>query len=202
MANDCYTHIEITGTPTRRIGEELVKAMTENTKYKNWLGNLLLHTGWSEYDIDKHDVRCRGSIVWADYDEKTNKLIIDTDTAWVPMIHVFYAFCDTYCPETESVSLRYWGEEPNCDVFWTNDESYEDMWNVDVQDADAAPDPFNDWDLHEDMSEACLVEMLAQALGHSGKVDALIKEFNDKYEWCVGFHKWDVLGYEETLVCC
>lgn len=141
MSNHCYTNITINHEDTNRlktlynlIEEWTSKNYRENGFGLSWLGNVVGNSGIDSSDENKDfSVRCRGSIIYMDFNG--DQIIIDTETAWVPMMKMWIKVLEKYLPDAE---LIYSAEEPGCGIFWTNDpciigKYLIDSWNNDIE---------------------------------------------------------------------
>lgn len=84
-----------------------------------WLGNLLIHLGYSEKDVlDQTEYMCRGSIDYLEEDEDDDRVImLDEETAWEPMVKVIKRFCDEYI---SGYSMTYTAVEYGMCMFISN----------------------------------------------------------------------------------
>ena len=132
MPNWCYTIIKLYNTPEKITA--LDKALQEAQKEwrvksdfgSMWLGNLLVHMGYSKDEVVNGDIRCRGSIT--DISVSKEEINLATETAWSPMLQVIRLFADKFAPDTE---ITYTAEEPGCELYWTNDPDYEGTYYAD-----------------------------------------------------------------------
>ena len=70
------------------INEWTSKNYMENGFGLQWLGNIVGNSGIGTIDKNlETDLRCRGSITWIECEG--NQLLIDTETAWVPMLKMW-----------------------------------------------------------------------------------------------------------------
>ena len=85
-----------------------------------WLGNILVNSGFcsGEKACYSPSLRCRGFILWIKTDGQD--VLIDTETAWAPMLQMWRIVCDRCFPEV--TKILYTAEEPGMEVFITNDE--------------------------------------------------------------------------------
>lgn len=88
--------------------KELEEAMSieDSSDFDDWLGDLLLHLGYSLEDVEhsRGCPNCRGWITnrwssrhWMDRDMKS--LHIETESAWAPMDECIVEFVRHYCPD-------------------------------------------------------------------------------------------------------
>jgi len=124
MPNWCATSYVFTGPEDQikslhsSIKQLLEEPSIKKTDFGNgWLGNLLYK---HDIDPDKEDIYCRGSISYLDEIdiEKETTFILETETAWRPMLEVFDAIINKNYPE---IQYYYMAEEFGCLLFETND---------------------------------------------------------------------------------
>lgn len=100
---------------------------------EEWLGNILIEAdACSLENINDGQVRCRGSLIQIKADGRD--VILDTETAWAPMLQMWKRICEKHFPEVENI--LYKAEEPGCDLFFTNDESVVGNIIVDIPEQD------------------------------------------------------------------
>ena len=124
MPNWCCTNIKISCNEekeARKLFESLEKWTSKNYKEngfgKSWLGNVVLGSGIGTVDTDeKTDIHCRGSITYMDIEDKD--VLLTTETAWVPMLSIFYGILSKYDIDADII---YTAEEPGCLIYATND---------------------------------------------------------------------------------
>ena len=120
MPNWCFTDIIIHG-PEAEI-KNLYNKITEFTSHNakendfglKWLGNVVMNAGFLRSDEDEENgFACRG---WLDYCkiESSNKLHIQTETAWGPTNKIWLALIKKYSPNCK---FHYCAEEPGCCVY-------------------------------------------------------------------------------------
>ena len=199
MPNWCLTNIHISGkksdiqTLYKRFsdaierddgGQEPGYFTAGLTHYgKRWLGNLLLYIG--EEIKENGGPRCRGTVSYYDLCDDGEGITIQTDTAWVPMLQVFVKFKNKYAPNAE---ITYCAEEPGCELFWKNDDSWEDYYveffseETDEKTADKIKEAFGLDGTSTYMYRNEMKESLKQLLNHDGELDDLVEEALDKYD--------------------
>lgn len=127
MPNWCFTHITLNCSNEKdasHVYKTIEKWLSHNGKAndfgRKWLGNILINSGlYIAEDIDrKNHPRCRGYVIWMESYE--NQVIIQTDTAWVPMLQMWQEVCDKIFSEME-IEIIYYAEELGCGVLWSND---------------------------------------------------------------------------------
>ena len=124
MPNWCYTNITINHENETEV-KKLEKLMDEWTSKdymtngfgNKWLGNVVLGSGVGTVDTNKEtDLRCRGTII--DYYRTGNELVINTETAWSPMLQMWVKVIEKYLPGAE---LIYNADDCGFDINDTND---------------------------------------------------------------------------------
>lgn len=127
MPNWCFTNISL-NCNNKRDANDVYQTIEHWLSYKgkhndwgkNWLGNILINSGlYAADDIDrKEHPNCRGCVTYIEcYEEQ---VIIQTETAWVPMLQMWKEVCDKIFPGKD-IEIIYSAEEPGCGVFWSND---------------------------------------------------------------------------------
>ena len=130
MPNWCYTNISFNSenkNNLKKLYNFIEKATSNKSKYadvsdfgSNWLGNVLLECDLMTLDDVKNNTvpcRCRGSIIYVDITD--DQVIVDTETAWVPMMQVWHKVVEKL--NLDDVDIIYTAEEPGCELYWTND---------------------------------------------------------------------------------
>ena len=162
MPNWCLTTITISHENEQKLKqfeEKLNEWMkgTESGFGNAWLGNIVINSKIGTVDENpKTDLRCRGSVVYMERFE--NQLVIDTETAWVPMLKLWQKLLEKYLPGGE---LIYSAEECGCGIYCTNDPAMLDCYLVDIwEDVGMVKE-----DYCTDETEESVVEMLQKLLG-------------------------------------
>ena len=193
MPNWCMNRITINHENVNELEKlnNLINEWTSKNYLKsdfglNWLGNIVGNSGIDTYDGD-FKVRCRGTI---DYNEVIgNQLIIDTSTAWAPMIQMWKLILEKYLPDAE---LIYEAEECGCGLYCTNDPAMKSTYVFDACDCE---DIESDWE----MKEEYLIEELQKLLNTSEtNVNKLLDMF-DNSEWSekISIHKYEFVEIED-----
>lgn len=82
----------------------------------SWLGNYLEEVGlnYTKYE-------CRGSVAYLDEEinEENNSFVLQTDTAWAPMMSMWQAILDEL--KINSIQIFYTAYETGCCIYYTND---------------------------------------------------------------------------------
>lgn len=187
MPNWCSTSITINYedesklNDLERIIEDSIskEKNNENGFGPNWLGNVVINLDLGTVDEKlETDLRCRGIITYIDRLE--SQLIIDTETAWIPMMKMWVKFIDKYLPDAE---LLFNAVEPNMDVYETNDPYYVNKYVIDTF---GLYDKYNTQEADEDYVVKSLQELL-----NSDKTDIeeLLKDIYES-DIDVRIHKW------------
>lgn len=160
MPNWCYTNITINHENETEV-EKLEKLIDEWTSkdympngFNNkWLGNVVLGSGVGTVDINKEtDLRCRGTII--DYYRIGNELVINTETAWSPMLQMWVKVIEKYLPGAE---LIYNADECGFDINDTNDPALVGKYILDYY---GDEDIESDFEASEDTVRETLQKML------------------------------------------
>lgn len=190
MPNWCYTNIQIhheSKIKLRRLMRKLEEWTSvnyaENGFGLEWLGNIVGNSGigsWTN-ELNKKRFECRGRL--DGYELMDGYISLSTETAWSPMLGMWYAIIDEYIPGAE---LYYTAEESGCGLYNTNDPDYEGKYIVDAWDIDIE----SDWEA----SEETVVEILQGLLNvKEDDVNILLNLFEEDEELTDGMaiHKWD-----------
>ena len=199
MPNWCSTTITINHEneiKLKKFEETLNSLMSENYKQNGfgnaWLGNLVGNSGIGTIDEKKvTDLKCRG---WVTYIENLgNQLIVDTETAWVPMLRLWQKLLEKYLPDAE---LTYSAEECGCGIYCTNDPAMLDCYLVDIwEDVGIECGEYH----CPDETEESVVKMLQKLLGSDAQeIGVLLEKFeNSEYTDKMLIRKWDFLDINE-----
>ena len=127
MPNWCLTQYNVING-NENVLETLLKEFTEATKIntvqnaygEKWLGNVMLHLGLTEDEMQK--TRCRGTVECdqtIDFDEETGlyELHIFSETAWEPMPDAILRMVEKFAPDSK---ITYLSETPMSEVYITN----------------------------------------------------------------------------------
>ena len=127
MANCCLTEITFSGQQTKlALLEQKIKEWTSKDFYPNgwggnWLGNICLGAGILSKEDMAQDIckyRCRGIVCHVEL--RNQELLVDTETAWVPMVKMWEAVLESLGIQ-DDVDFVYTATEEGCEVYWTND---------------------------------------------------------------------------------
>lgn len=168
----------------------------------SWLGNLLKHCG---LDLDElpSNVRYRGDIVdffLDDYDDPSN-LIVQTSTAWVPMVNMWDIIIDKLYLD---LSYVYTAEELGCGLL-INTDTERTFYNFDYLMDISLPNIELFESMREDEILPCLNRLLSKrykSLKQAKKrIRKRIKHLNNKGNYNKHFYmsiqKYDKEGYTE-----
>lgn len=191
MPNWCFTKIVITHDDTNelKVFDKLLDQWTSRN-YKtngfghNWLGNIVLGSGIGTVDTNPEtDFECRGTI---DHKEiYMDELIIDTSTAWKPMLRMWVELVNKFIPDA---NITYTAEESSDDLYYTNDPDLEGKYVIDSWDERVE----SDYEAEESNVIKTLQELLETT---ESDVDKLIQMSFDKENY-VGIHKWEYKNIE------
>lgn len=128
MPNWCMTNLIIAGNETELEGlEKLLKKWTSKeyspSDFKSsWLGNIVLGAGFKISDDETEEFRCRGAVDWIGNVEENEQrlayLEIEYESAWEPMIAMWYAVAEKYAPHCK---VYFYAEEPGFELYQSND---------------------------------------------------------------------------------
>ena len=94
----------------------------ENGFGTHWLGNIVLNSGLGTIDTsDPSHLECRGYLESIELVE--NELIVQTCTAWRPMLQIWTRLAESYLSEYDVI---YTCEEPGMGIYYTNDPANND----------------------------------------------------------------------------
>lgn len=126
MPNWCYTGINIKCSSEEE-AEYLYKKIQKWTSVNyccndfglNWLGNIVGNSGVGKIKDGRSSVDCRGELIYLDLND--NEVIVETETAWKPMLQMWKRICDKYL--VEGYGIEYSAEEPGLGLYVTNIKS-------------------------------------------------------------------------------
>lgn len=126
MPNWCYTNINIkcnSEKEAKALHDKIEKWTSvnycENGFGFNWLGNIVGNSGIDDRkDGNDFSVCCRGSLIYLDITDIGDELIIDMETAWIPMLQMWKRICDKHLPS--GYDIKYSAEETGCELYETN----------------------------------------------------------------------------------
>lgn len=188
MPNWCWTRITINADRNRlksfenKLTEWTSKNYKENGFGLNWLGNVVGNSQIGTVDENKDtDLRCRGSITYTD--NLGDQFVIDTETAWAPMLKMWAKLVEKYIPNAE---LIYTAEESGCALYSTNDLQYKDKYIIDPWDID---DMEPDYEASKELVVSVLQDLLnTTETDIDNLLDLLsLSSYSDK----IGIHAWE-----------
>ena len=195
MPNWCNTRIQIRHEDpqkTRELYESIKKWMTYDY-HKNgfgltWLGNIVGNSGVDRIrekgDFEK--VRCRGWVSYIEYVEDIESILIDTETAWRPMLQMWQLVCDRYLPGAEIV---YEAQECGCCLYQTNDPALKDCYVLDAMDSDLE----SDWEVSEEVLRRTIQE---ECHTEETDMEKLLEILNNSSVGAAAY-KWDWIPIED-----
>ena len=187
MPNWCYTSITINHENetelqklSNLIDEWTSKDYMKNGFGNNWLGNIVLGSGVGTVDTNKEtDLRCRGTIIHSMVTD--NQLIIDTETAWSPMLQMWVKILEKYLPDAE---LIYNADECGDGVNDTNDPALAGKYILDYY---GDEDIESDWEADEETVREVLQKLLDTTETDVEKLIQMVYE--DDYD--ISVRKWE-----------
>lgn len=189
MPNWCSTTITINSDNEIELKNlyEKLKLWTSKDYMKNgfghsWLGNVVLGAEIGTVDTDaKTDVRCRGNIVYMDY--QNSQIVIETETAWAPMLDLWRKVIDKYLPNAE---LLYVAVEPGSELYCSNDSYYNNLYYVDAFDFEEDVSQY-------DASPDYVIKLLQKLLkSEEANICILLSQFQESnYIECINLHEWE-----------
>ena len=195
MPNWCYTQITINCDDKNKL-EEFEKRINEWTSHNyiengfglNWLGNIVGNSGIGTTDTGEEIyLRCRGRLTYLD--NTGDQLIIDTETAWEPMLKMWVKLLDKYLPEAE---LIYQAQECGFELYLTNDPYLFDRYIVDIFDP---VEELEDIEGVDDYDQKQLKMMLQKLLDTNEEyIETLLAMFEESdFPDHMAIHKWDIV---------
>ena len=195
MPNWCYTNITITHNDEEKVKnlENLINEWTSKDYMKNgfghtWLGNVVLGANIGTVDTNpKTDIRCRGKL--SNIDRNGNELIINTETAWAPMMQIWKKVIDKYLPDAE---ILYTAEECDCGLYYTNDPDVQNHYCIDSWDCEEIE---SDYEATEDRVIEVLQELLDTA---ENDIETLFEMFEDSNCFdSMSINEWKFVDIDE-----
>lgn len=188
MPNWCSTAITIKHDNREKLNElsEMIGQWTSKNYKDNgfglsWLGNIVGNSGVGTVDENiKTDLHCRG---WMTNDEISDgQLVIQTETAWVPMLKMWQMILEKYLPDAE---LIYEAEECGCELFCTNNKELCNRYVIDVCDSDKIE---SNWNATEDE----VIEVLQELCNSTEtSIEKLLDKFNKMENENISIQKWE-----------
>lgn len=189
MPNWCFTKIDINADSdetAQKIHDKLeqwLKAPEDESinSSDGWLGCLAVNSGViaSYDDISKSLFLCRGEVECLTLD--SNGVHMLTSTEWGPMLEVIYRALEKNF-DLDGIDIVYSAEEPDCDMYVTNDEDVAGTYRVDIYSdvGDQVLDAFGMEDGGcDNYSEENLIVKLKKAFGIGEDENPTIDELLD-----------------------
>lgn len=203
MPNWCYTNITFNGSKKNvewlnsKLKEWTSKNGMDNGFGLDWLGNIVINSGLANAeDIDNatHPA-CRGRLIYVDINTSQNsdqaQLIVDTETAWSPMLQMWVKLNEKYNLDLEII---YSAEECGCELYCTNDPCEANKYRIDVW------EDINGVESEWFATESYVVKILQQLLNNKREtnIDRLLKEFYDSdYSDNMSINRWEFVPIED-----
>ena len=193
MANICFTEVTIKTSQKRsadilerRFVETLFPDPAKPDPEDRWLGNLLVQLGMPKEDVlNGKALRCRGTVVYFMRDDDKT-ISLSTESAWVPMIKCIRKFVDAHVDDAE---VFYIAEEPNMDIFWTNNPDVAGNVWVDWEEVSAETEKF--LVSVRDKKEKDATKAFEERLGHPGKLEKLAEELAETENAFISVHTYE-----------
>lgn len=183
MAHWCMTSVAVNGPKTELdvLERELEKALSSNpvaTHFgKAWLGNILLHLGWTEDDIRNSDMRCRGTLSCMQRGDD-EQLSFEVKSAYVPHLGPVMEIARKYAPNCEII---YTADEMGYEIHITNDPCVVGTYFVDCNlFSHEEWKAFEGWD--DPVTKQEILRRISAFLGREYKsnIKAAVKALNKK----------------------
>ena len=189
MPNWCFTKIDINADSdetAQKIHDKLeqwLKAPEDESinSSDGWLGCLAVNSGViaSYDDISKSLFLCRGEVECLTLDSDGVHML--TSTEWGPMLEVIYRALEKNF-DLDGIDIVYSAEEPDCDMYVTNDEDVAGTYRVDIY-SDAGDQVLDAFGMEDggcdNYNEECLIVKLKKAFGIGDDENPTIEELLD-----------------------
>ena len=189
MSNWCLTKIDIntdsdeTAQAIHDKIEQWLKAPEDESINggDDWLGCLAVNSGViaSYDDIDESPIACRGEVECLTLDGEGVHML--TSTEWGPMLEVIYRALEKNF-NLDGIDIVYSAEEPDCDMYVTNDEDVASTYRVDIY-SDAGDQVLDAFGMEDggcdNYNEECLIVKLKKAFGIGDDENPTIDELLD-----------------------
>lgn len=189
MSNWCLTKIDIntdsdeTAQAIHDKIEQWLKAPEDESINggDDWLGCLAVNSGViaSYDDIDESPIACRGEVECLTLDGEGVHML--TSTEWGPMLEVIYRALEKNF-NLDGIDIVYSAEEPDCDMYVTNDEDVAGTYRVDIY-SDAGDQVLDAFGMEDggcdNYNEECLIVKLKKAFGIGDDENPTIDELLD-----------------------
>ena len=189
MPNWCSTRITINYESREKLQEllDLVEKWTKSDYEKNgfglsWLGNVVGNSGVGTVSTGQStDLHCRGYINSLELFD--NQFIIDTETAWTPMLKLWIKVLEKYLP---GATLLYTAEECGNNIYYTNDPDLVGCYYIDAWDVPGI-------DSNESVPADKVISILQELLKSTETdIDELINLISaSEYSEGLAIHKWE-----------
>lgn len=189
MPNWCFTKIDINADSdetAQKIHDKLEQWLkAPDGKHINdgdgWLGCLAVNSGViaSYDDINKSPFLCRGYVEDITLNGKSINMFISTE--WDTMMEVIYRALEKNF-DLDGIDIIYSAEEPDCDMYVTNDEDVAGTYRVDIY-SDAGDQVLDAFGMEDggcdNYNEECLIVKLKKAFGIGDDENPTIDELLD-----------------------
>lgn len=194
MPNWCFTNVAIHDDEGKidTLFDEFSKALSIKSGSDfgtGWLGNLLMHIGYSEDDASYGQVRCRGTVLSAEKVDK-NEINLQTESAWSPHLECVRLFVEKY---SDTAEIIYSAEEPGLELYCTNDPLLVGKYVVDkFFDVEPDVDLYFDYECSKEEIEERLVSLFRDVSGFDNlckKASEYVESFSE-YNY-IYFHEYE-----------
>ena len=207
MPNWCYSNITIYHNDEEKlkaffnkIEEWRKKPFKENdfdTYTLGWLGNIVGNSGLAEWKARENgredfvpNIACRGSLQTFELDG--NRININTETAWVPMLDMWQRLVDKYLPDAD---IWYTAEESGCGLYCTNDPDVIGKYYIDLWES---PDEFIKETSEYEATEDYTIKFLQRVLKtKESDIQKLLKMADDIEEQWFSINQWQECDISE-----
>lgn len=199
MPNWCYTNIRIVCSKeeqAKKIYEQLKEWENSDVALgtdfeRGWLGRFLIQAGiTTPENIDSCDVRCRGSIAYIGIDD--NVVVIDTETAWAPMLKMWKLIIDKFWKDDVD-EILYVATEPGIGLYQSNDPYYDNMYAIWSDDLEISDD---------EVTESGVIEYILELLdkhdicAEKKDIESLCKEIQ-YFDLDFSCQKYEIIDIDE-----
>ena len=178
MPNWCFTTVTINhedGEQLKKLSDLIDEWTSREYKPSDfglpWLGNVIGNSGICPDEAEWP--RCRGRIDYSAVQD--GQLIIETETAWMPMMKMWKMVCDRYLPDAEII---YRAEECGQELYVSNDPVDRGTYVFDIVDDDDGVLLDMGIETSFELAEEDLAKRLQKLLGSSRTdVKGLLRDF-------------------------
>lgn len=189
MSNWCGTNIDI-NTDSEKTAQAIYDKLEKWLKAPEgehindgdgWLGCLAVNSGViaSYDDINKSPFLCRGYVEDITLNGKSINMFISTE--WDTMMEVIYRALEKNF-DLDGIDIIYSAEEPDCDMYVTNDEDVAGTYRIDIY-SDAGDQVLDAFGMEDggcdNYNEECLIVKLKKAFGIGDDENPTIDELLD-----------------------